>query len=401
VTPAQRLLLFLVLLGALATVLGLVPRRAQAVPYVVTLAAVGVLVGLLPGGQLPHIGGDVMLLAFVPGLVFQAALTLDLPELRRRLVPVVLLATVGVGLTVMLIGGLTHLGLGLTWASALLLGAILSTTDPIAVVALLRNMRAPAGLLAIVEGESLFNDGTGVAVYSAVLASILGGSPSFVDAGARFVEITLGGAAIGIAVGFLGVALLRLTEDAPLEILATMTIAYGSYLAADLVHASGIVAVVAAGIVIARYGLTTGKLRGTQLLGFWNLLAFVLNAILFLLVGAALPITRLLPLAGVVVLAYLIVLLTRAVPVYSLLGASALRPPAIPWSWRHLTFWAGLRGALSVALALSVAGVAGVDSTVSLIAYGVVLLSLLVQGSLITPVARGLRIETAPAAVDA
>jgi CPA1 family monovalent cation:H+ antiporter len=395
-TPQQRLLLFLVLLGALATVLGLVPRRAQAVPYVVMLAAVGVLVGLLPGGQLPHIGGDVMLLAFVPGLVFQAALTLDLPELRRRLVPVLLLATVGVGLTVLLIGGLTHYGLGLAWASALLLGAILATTDPIAVVALLRHLRAPAGLVAIVEGESLLNDGTGVAVFSAVLASILTGSPSFSDAGIRFVEITLGGTAIGITVGFLGVALLRFTEDAALEILATLTIAYGSYLAADLVHASGIVAVVAAGVVIARYGLSTGKLRGTQLLGFWSLLAFVLNAILFILVGAALPITHLAPLAGVVVLAYVIVLVTRAVPVYLLLSASALVPPAIPWSWRHLTFWAGLRGALSVALALSVAGVAGVDSSVSLIAYGVVLLSLLVQGGLIAPVARALKIEAAP-----
>jgi CPA1 family monovalent cation:H+ antiporter len=399
-TPQQRLLLFLVLLGALATVLGLVPRRAQAVPYVVMLAAVGVLVGLLPGGQLPHIGGDVMLLAFVPGLVFQAALTLDLPELRRRLVPVLLLATVGVGLTVLLIGGLTHFGLGLAWASALLLGAILATTDPIAVVALLRHLRAPAGLVAIVEGESLLNDGTGVAVFSAVLASILSGSPSLSDAGIRFVEITLGGTAIGITVGFLGVALLRFTEDAPLEILATLTIAYGSYLAADLVHASGIVAVVAAGVVIARYGLTTGKLRGTQLLGFWNLLAFVLNAILFILVGAALPITHLVPLAGVVVLAYVIVLVTRAVPVYLLLSISALVPPAIPWSWRHLTFWAGLRGALSVALALSVAGVAGVDSSVSLIAYGVVLLSLLVQGGLIAPVARALSIETAPVKVE-
>jgi CPA1 family monovalent cation:H+ antiporter len=139
----------------------------------------------------------------------------------------------------------------------------------------------------------------------------------------------------------------------------------------------------------------------TQLLGFWSLLAFVLNAILFILVGAALPITRLLPLAGVVLIAYVIVLVTRAVPVYVLLGASALRPPAIPWRWRHLTFWAGLRGALSVALALSVAGVAGVDSKVSLIAYGVVLLSLLVQGGMLRPIARALSIEPIAAPVEA
>jgi CPA1 family monovalent cation:H+ antiporter len=185
----------------------------------------------------------------------------------------------------------------------------------------------------------------------------------------------------------------RVTDDAPLEILATLVIAYGSYLAADLIHASGIVAVVAAGVVIARYGSATGKLHGTQLLGFWNLLAFVLNAMLFILVGAALPAWKLLPVAGFVVATFAIMLATRAIPVYGLLAAAALRSSPIPWAWRHLTFWAGLRGALAVALALSVSGVAQIDSRVATVAYGVVLLSLLVQGGLIAPVTRALGIE--------
>ena len=364
-------------------------------PYPVVLAGAGVVVGLLPGAQLPHIGADVILLAFVPGLVFEAALTLDLSELQRRLLPVGLLATVGVATTVLLIGILTHLLLGFSWASGMLLGSILAATDPIAVVTLLRQIKAPAGLAAILEGESLFNDGTGVAVFSAVLATILAGRPSFGDATLRLVEIGLGGAVIGIAVGFLGVALMRAAEDAPLEILATLVIAYGSYLAADIIHASGIVAVVAAGVVIARYGSSAGKLHGTQLLGFWNLLAFVLNAVLFILVGAALPASKLLPVAGLVIGAFAIMLLTRAVPVYGLLGALDWRARAIPWRWRHLTFWAGLRGALSVALALSVADLTQVDKRVSIVAYGVVLLSLLLQGGLIAPVARVLRIERA------
>ena len=394
-SPQQRLLLLLILVGALATLLGLVSRRARVLPYPVVLAGAGVLVGLLPGEQLPHVGADVILLAFVPGLVFEAALTLDLPELRRRLLPVSLLATVGVVVTVLLVGTLTHLALGLSWASAFLLGSILAATDPIAVVTLVRQVKAPAGLAAILEGESLFNDGTGVAVFSAVLATIVAGHPSFGDATLRFFAITIGGAAVGVAVGFLGVALVRVAEDAPLEILATLVIAYGSYLAADLVHASGIVAVVSAGVVIARYGSSAGKLHGTQLLGFWNLLAFVLNAVLFILVGAALPAWKLLPVAGLVLGTFAIMLLTRAVPVYGLLTASAIRSRAIPWAWRHLTFWAGLRGALSVALALSVAGVAGVDTRVSAIAYGVVLLSLLVQGGMIVPVTLALKIERA------
>jgi CPA1 family monovalent cation:H+ antiporter len=393
-TGEQRFLLLLILVGALATVLGLVSRRARLLPYPVVLAAAGIAVGLLPGGQFPRLGGSAILLAFVPGLVFEAALTLDLVELRRRMLPVSLLATAGVALTVLLIGLLTHLLLGFSWASGFLLGAILAATDPIAVVALLRRLKAPGGLAAILEGESLFNDGTGVAVFSAVLATILSGSPSFGDATFRFLLITFGGTAIGLAVGFLGLALLRFAEDAPLEILATLVIAYGSYLAADLVHASGIVAVVVAGIVVARYGAQLGRLHGPQLLGFWSLLAFVLNAMLFILVGAALPAWTLVPVAWLVLAAFGIMLVTRAAPVYGLLALAAARGQSIPWRWRHITFWAGLRGALSVALALSVAGLPGVDNRVSAVAYGVVLLSLLVQGALLTPIMHGLRMET-------
>ena len=394
-TPQQRFLLLLVLVGALAVALGLISRRARMLPYPIVLAAAGVVFGLLPGGQFPRVDASVILLAFVPGLVFQAALTLDLQELLRRRWAVALLATVGVAMTVILIGALTHLSLGFSWASGILLGAILAATDPIAVVTLLRRLKAPAGLAAILEGESLFNDGTGVAVFSAVLATILSGVPSFGGASIRFIEITLGGAAIGLLIGFVGLTLLRFAEDAPLEFLATLVIAYGSYLAADVLHFSGIVAVVVAGIVVARYGEQIGRLHGSQLLGFWNLLAFVLNAVLFILVGAALPAWTLLPVAGTVVIAFLIMLLTRAVPVYGLLALASYRSPAIPWRWRHVTFWAGLRGALSIALALSVSGLPGVDSRVSVVAYGVVLLSLLVQGALLAPVMRGLRMDGA------
>src|SRR5437588_531682 len=122
-----------ILLGGIATVLGLVSKRARFVPYPVVLALAGVFVGLLPGTPLPHIGGDILLVAFVPGLVFEAALTLDLAELQRRILPVGLLVTVGVALTVVLIGALTHLLVGFSWADGMLLGAILAATDPVAV----------------------------------------------------------------------------------------------------------------------------------------------------------------------------------------------------------------------------------------------------------------------------
>ena len=392
-STAQSFLFFLIVLGAAATGVRLLSRTTPTVPYPVLLAAGGILIGLIPGLHLPPVGPELILLAFVPGLVFEASLSLDLDELRRRVLPVGLLATFGVFVTVLLIGALAHYGLGLEWADGFLLGAIVAATDPIAVVSLLREVNAPRGLEAILDGESLFNDGTGVAVFAAVLGTLVTGHPSFGDAALRFLLVTAGGVAIGVAIGAAGVLVLRLANEAELEIMVTLVVAYGAYLAADVVHASGVVAVVAAGVAIARYGSRSGRLKGTQLHGFWNLLAFVLNAILFLMVGIALPTHRLAGIAGLALAAYVIMFAARIVPVYGLLAAVDLRARSIPWSWRHMTLWGGLRGALSIALALSVASNPAVDPEVAVLAYGMVVLSLLVQGSLLLPVADLLRLR--------
>ncbi len=386
-TTAQSFLFFLIVLGGVATLLRLLSRTTATVPYPVLLAAGGITIGLIPGVRLPAVGPDLILLAFIPGLVFEASLAVDLSELRRRVVPIGLLATLGVFLTVTAIGAMAHYGLGLDWASSVLLGSIVATTDPIAVVNLLRQVRAPLGLEAILEGESLFNDGTGVAVFSAVLGTILSGRPSLLDGALRFIFVTGVGIAFGLGIGAIGVLLLRLVREAELEIMVTLVIAYGAYLGADLVHASGVVSVVAAGVVVARYGSSTGRLKGTQLLGFWNVLAFVLNGILFLMVGIAVPTTRLIAIGGLALGAYVIMLAARALPVYALLGLADVRGSSIPWSWRHMTVWGGIRGALSVALALSVATNPHVNATVSVLAYGMVVLSLLIQGGLLLPVA--------------
>ena len=386
-TTAQSFLFFLIVLGGVATLLRLVSRTTATVPYPVLLAAGGIAIGLIPGIKLPAVGADLILLAFVPGLVFEASLAVDLEELRRRIIPVGLLATLGVFLTVTAIGAMAHYGLGLDWAGGVLLGSIVATTDPIAVVNLLRQVRAPLGLEAILEGESLFNDGTGVAVFSAVLGTIVSGHPSFFDGAFRFVFVTGVGIAFGLGVGTVGVLLIRLVHEAELEIMVTLVVAYGAYLGADVVHASGVVSVVVAGVVVARYGSSTGRLKGTQLIGFWNLLAFVLNGILFLMIGLAVPTTRLVTIGGLALAAYLIMFAARALPVYVLLGLADIRGSSIPWAWRHMTVWGGIRGALSVALALSVATNPHVNATVSVLAYGMVVLSLLIQGGLLLPVA--------------
>lgn len=397
-STAQSFLLLLIVLGAAATALRFLSRTSASVPYPVLLAVGGTLIGLVPGLHFPRISPDLILLAFVPGLVFEASLNLDFEELRRRILPVGLLATAGVFLTVTLVGLLTHAILGFDWAGGFLLGSIVAATDPIAVVTLLRQVGAPRGLEAILDGESLFNDGTGVAVFAAVVGTILTGHPSAGDAVLRFVLVTGVGAAAGIAAGAAGVLLLRVVREAELEILITLVVAYGSYLAADVAHASGVVAVVVAGVVVARYGNRSGRLQGTQLHGFWGLVAFVLNAMLFLIVGIALPAQRVLGMVGLVLGAYVIMFVARAVPVYGLLAAVDPRAQRIPWAWRHMTLWGGLRGALAVALALSVATNAAIPANVSVIAYGMVVLSLVIQGGLLLPMASLLRLRRA--AVD-
>jgi CPA1 family monovalent cation:H+ antiporter len=391
VSPAQRFLLLLVGLSATAVVLRAVSHRAR-VPYAVVLAAGGIVVGLIPGVPRQVVSPDLILLAFVPGLVFQASLTVDLSALRRVLAPVALLATAGVGITVLVLGMLAHQLLGLRLADAFLLGAVLAPTDPIAVVSVLRRQHAPARLAALLEGESLLNDGTGVAVFAALVVSIATGAPSAGDVLGRFAVETAGGAAVGLAVGALGVALLRAFTEPQVEILVTLMVAYGGYLAADLLGLSGIIAVVVVGIVVAGTGRRL-QLHGEELTDFWAVLAFVLNAILFLLIGTALPAHRLLDAAGMAVGAFLLMVATRALPVYGLLMLADPRASRIPWRWRHLVFWAGLRGALAVALALSLTGNPRVDPRVPTVAYGVVVLSLLVQGGLAGTVAQRLRIS--------
>jgi CPA1 family monovalent cation:H+ antiporter len=351
-------------------------------PYQVVLALFGIAIGLLPG--LPHVrlNSGLILALFIPALVFEAALNLNLAALRQVIRPVALLATAGVVISIGVIGTLIHFIVGLSWPGALLLGAILSPTDPIAVVAVVRRSGAPVQLATLLEGESLFNDGTGAAAFIAILAATSSGNFSVSDASLTFILLTVAGALIGAVVGLAGAAVVRSTSWAPLEVVLTIVVAYGSYALAAAVGAAAVMAVAAAGVAMARVGRWG---RDTE--RSWARIVLVLSVVLFTLIGLGLPAYSVLGYAIPILLGFAILLASRALPVY-LLGFG------IPHRWRQLMWWGGVRGAISVALALAATGRPGVDSSVPVIAYGIVVLSLIFQGSVIRPVVGLLRLKT-------
>jgi CPA1 family monovalent cation:H+ antiporter len=324
------------------------------------------------------------LAVFIPALVFEGALNLNLTALRQVVWPVALLATAGVVITVGVIGLLIHLIVGLSWPGALLVGAILSPTDPIAVVALVRRSGAPVQLATLLEGESLFNDGTGAAAFVAVLAATASGHFSVYDASLSFVLLTVAGALIGAAIGLAGAAVVRRISWTPLELVLTVVVAYGTYAVAAAAGAAAVMAVAAAGVAMAaigRWGPGTAR--------WWARLVLLLSVALFTLIGLGLPAAGVLGYAIPILLGFGILLASRAVPVF-LLGFG------IPNRWRQLLWWGGVRGAISVALALAAKGQPGVESSVPVIAYGIVVLSLIFQGSAIRPAVGLLRLNQGP-----
>jgi len=349
-------------------------------PYQVVLAAVGIAIGFVPGLPRLHLHSDLILALFVPALVFEAALNLDLGSLRTVVRPVALLASLGVAFSIAVVGSFAHYLLGLEWSAALLLGAILSPTDPIAVVAVVRRSGAPPRLAALLEGESLFNDGTGVAAFTVLVAAATGGRFTAGGLAAGFVILTLVGGAIGALLGLAGAAVVRRTQNVALEVVVTTLVAYGSYLAAGAVGGSGVIAVVVAGVAMARVA-TWG--RHTE--RWWARLALLLSVVLFTLIGLGLPGASVLAAAGSVAIGFAILLAARLLLVY-------LPGLGIGNRWRQLLWWGGVRGALSVALALGAAERLGNRSTVPAIAYGIVAVSLLLQGTVVRPAVRLLRL---------
>ena len=345
------------------------------------LLALGIGVGIALPGRLTGIFGTATLYLFLPALIFEAAWNLDFRLMRRAWKPIALLAVPGVVLTAGLIAACVHYFGGFDWRSALVLGAILSATDPVAVVALFRRLPVPRALATIVESESLLNDACAVVIYRAIVSALLIGS------GLGHLEHVVGIAVLGVVAGILtGAAIayaaafaLRDAVSAPVQSAATLVGAYGAYFLAEHFNFSGIFAVIAFGIglrELERRRVSVESAGGVA--HFWEAAAIAANVALFFLIGAALDLTRLLHTLPSACITIVAVLLARAALAYGLL--SIARGHLKPF-WRTVVRMAGIRGALSLALALATPAGIPQRGTIVDATFAVVVVTILV-GSL-------------------
>jgi len=329
-------------------------------------------------------------------LLFAGALHLDLGQLRDEAWTVALLATVGVVTATATVGvvlwlGLSWVGVELSLPYCLVFGALISPTDPIAVLGILRQAKVPKSLEVRITGESLFNDGVGVVVFIAVLgfATGSGGNSSTREVGLLFLQEAVGGAVFGLLIGFMAYRVLKGIDDYRVEIMVTLALVTGGYALASLMHTSGPIAIVVAGLLIGNQGRKFAMSKKTRdnLDAFWEITDEILNAVLFVLIGLELLLIDLrisYVLAGL--LAIPIVLFSRFVSVGGPIAAMRLRRKFGRGTIRIMT-WGGLRGGISVALALTIPPGPHRDAVVT-VTYVVVLFSILVQGMTVAPAAR-------------
>lgn len=367
------------LLGAAA--IGLVAQRLR-VPYAVALVIAGLIVEESHVVRVPRLDPELVLFAFLPPLLFDAAFRLDAREVRLVARPVLLLAVPGVVVTAAVVGGTLALALDLPLAVALLFGSVVAATDPVAVTAVVKRLGLPARIVVVPEAESLVNDGMAITLYTALVGLAITGTADALGIVELFGLEVLGGVAIGAVLGFVFSRLTGTIDDHLIEMTISTVLAYGSYLLADSVHASGALACVAAGLIHGSYGRQIGMSAETSRLldDLWEYLGFLANAILFLLVGFSVNVGRLLAEAWPVTVAVVAVLAARVLVVEGVGWLTAGGRLSSPPRERAVIVWSGLRGALTIALALGLPPSTPSRDLLIAMAFGVVLFTLVVQG---------------------
>lgn len=388
-----QLVRVLIILLLVATGVALVSRRLR-IPYVTGLVVAGLAVAeLLPG----KIGLDSSLIfnLFLPILLFEAAINTDVSRLRSTIKPIALLAGPGVVIASGVTALILKFGLGLSWIPALLVGVILAITDTVSVIAVFKEVTVPSRLITIVEGESLFNDGMALVLFSLILKVNSAGSVTIFDGVRELLVVILGGGLVGLVVGYLGVGLYMRSDDSLSSILLTVAIALGAFQISQLIGVSGVVAVVVAGLVVGNVEQTHSVSASSRItvLSFWEYAGFGVNTFIFLLIGLEINLETLGKTLLAVLLAILAYQVGRFLAVYPLLASVSLFDRSIPWRWQHVLFLGNIKGSLSMALALSLpATIPGREELIAIV-FGTVLLSLVGQGVSLPWLVRRLQIS--------
>jgi Na+/H+ antiporter len=406
----------LLITGLLVAVAGLgALARRLSLPYPIVLVIGGALVGFVPGIPRVELDPEVVLVVFLPPLLYGSAIFANLGDLRAQLRGLTLTTVVLVLATMCAVALVAHALIpGLPWEAAFVLGAIVSPTDPLAAATIMRRLEVPRRMVSAIEGEGLFNDATALVAYRVAVAAVVAGSFSLADAGLRFVLGGAAGVAIGLAVGWLAGEIRRRITDSQVNITVSLLTGYAAFVPADAIGASAVLATVTAGLYM---GLRAPQIlpARTRLQGYfvWDILDFIVNAILFVLIGLQLRTVvdglsgfsaaelagYAVAVTGVVVATRIAWLFTAPYLIRLLDRRPSQRARRVSARWRFVIAWSGMRGAVSLAVALALplttddgAGFPQRDLLV-FITFAVIFFTLVVQGLSLPTVIRRLGIE--------
>ncbi|WNO53843.1 cation:proton antiporter [Stakelama saccharophila] len=371
-------------LGAILFVASLVAIMMHRVklPYSVGLTVAGIGLALLPVQVPMALTPDLIFFVLLPPLVFEAAIQIPWRPFRRELPLLLALVLPGVTLAAAVVAGGMHWLVGWSWLGAAFFGVLIAATDPVAVIATFKTMRVERRLHLLVESESLLNDGVAAVGFAILVSIAAGGSAAPAEIGIELVRNIAGAIAAGAATALPLILIAGRTRDRLVEITLTMLIAYGSFLLAEHFHCSGVLATLTAGLIVGNYGflgsISEDGRQGVR--NHWEFVAFLINSVIFILIGGRetqMPILAVIEAAGT---ATLLSLAGRAVAVYPVMMAFAKTRLRVPWKYKHVLFWGGLRGALALALALALPASVPERGTIITVAFAVVAFSIFVQG---------------------
>jgi monovalent cation:H+ antiporter, CPA1 family len=375
----EQLESFMVVFGVGAAVA--IGAKRAGVPYNVALVVIGLV--LVFADVLPHapLDPEVVLVAFLPVLVFEAALFADADSLKAAARPILALAVPGVALSLVATAGVAMFAVGLPFSVALLLGALLAITDTVSVLLAFRSTRVPHRLAAIMEGESLFNDGTALVLVALTSTVVATGHFDLATTTRALLLAMGGGLAVGAAFGAVGGVVLQRTPDHLTGILASTVLVFGASLVSERVHASPVIAVVVAGLIVgraARRVLEPSRVLALQ--GFWEVAGFGINVLLFLLVGMQIDARMLLTEAVTILFAVIALHAGRAVAVYGCFAVlRAIHKDVVPLRWQHVMVFGNIKGALSMAAVLALPSGLPYRARLVAIVFGVTFVTMLTQ----------------------